>query len=65
MFVDEYAFVGIPAEFFVEVGLRVKEKTYPQHTLIVSCANGMVGHAPRRRHSCAEDARQRSPTAVG
>jgi hypothetical protein len=42
------AFVGIPAEFFVELGLRIKEHTWPKHTLVVSCANGMIGYVPTR-----------------
>lgn len=48
IFVDEYAFVAIPAEYFVEHGLRIKEKSYPRHALIVGYANGMVGYVPHR-----------------
>jgi hypothetical protein len=43
----EAALVGIPAEYFVEHGLRIKEETDP-HTLVVSHANGMVGYVPTR-----------------
>ena len=37
-------FVGIPAEYFVEHGLRIKEETHPCKTLVVGHANGMVGY---------------------
>jgi len=45
---NEHAFVGIPAEYFVEFGLRIKEQTWPCRTRVVSCANGMVGYVPTR-----------------
>ncbi|MFP4029105.1 MAG: hypothetical protein ACLFWL_15040 [Candidatus Brocadiia bacterium] len=40
------AWVGVPAEYFVQLGLRIKEDTWPDHTLIVGHANGMVGYVP-------------------
>jgi hypothetical protein len=43
---DEWAFVSIPAEYFVEHGLRIKEQSHPRRALVVSCANGMVGYVP-------------------
>jgi len=43
-----YAFAGIPAEYFVQLGLRIKEQAYPVHALIVGQANGMVGYVPHR-----------------
>ena len=46
--VDEHDFVGIPGEYFVEHGLRIKEEAYPRHAVVVSCANGMVGYLPTR-----------------
>jgi SAM-dependent methyltransferase len=46
LFLGEYAFVAIPAEYFVELGLRIKEETYPRRALIVGFANGMVGYVP-------------------
>lgn len=49
LFLNECAFAGIPAEYFVEHGLRIKEQTYPFHTLVVSHANGMVGYVPTRQ----------------
>ena len=46
--VDEYAYVGIPAEYFVQHGLRIKEQAYPRHALVVGHANGMVGYVPHK-----------------
>jgi len=46
LYMGEYAFVGIPAEYFVEHGLRIKEESYPIHALVVAQANGMVGYLP-------------------
>jgi len=45
---DEYALAAVPAEYFVELGLRIKEKSHPRRALVVSCANGMVGYVPHR-----------------
>ncbi len=41
-------FAGIPAEYFVQLGLRIKEEAHPIYALVVSCANGMVGYVPHR-----------------
>ncbi len=49
LFVDEYAFVGVPAEYFVELGLRIKEQAHPWHALVVGWANGIVGYVPHRQ----------------
>ncbi len=46
--IDEYAFAGIPAEYFVQLGLRIKEECHPRHALVVAHANGMVGYVPHR-----------------
>jgi hypothetical protein len=46
LFMDEYAYVGIPAEYFVEHGLRMKEQCYPRRVLVAAQANGMVGYVP-------------------
>ena len=46
--IDEYAFAGIPAEYFVQLGLRIKEQCYPRHALVVAHANGMVGYVPHK-----------------
>jgi len=41
-------FASIPAEYFVEHGLRIKEAANPRHALVVGHANGMVGYVPTR-----------------
>ena len=46
--VGELDVVGIPAEYFVEHALRIKEELHPSRTLVVSHANGMVGYVPTR-----------------
>lgn len=48
LFLDEYALVAIPAEYFVELGLRIKEEAWPRRALVVGYANGMVGYVPTR-----------------
>lgn len=49
LFINDLAWVGIPAEYFVEHGLRIKEGAWPAHALVVSHANGMVGYVPTRQ----------------
>jgi len=44
----DHCFAGIPAEYFVQLGVRIKEEAHPVHALVVSCANGMVGYVPHR-----------------
>jgi len=44
----DVAFASIPAEYFVEHGLRIKRESWPRHALVVSCANGMIGYVPTR-----------------
>jgi hypothetical protein len=44
----EVTFAAVPAEFFVQLGLRIKEGAHPWHGLVVSHANGMVGYIPHR-----------------
>jgi len=48
IFMDEYAWTAVPAEYFVQLGLRIKEKAHPRHALVVGYANGMVGYVPHR-----------------
>jgi hypothetical protein len=48
-FLDEYAIAAIPAEYFVELGLKIKESAYPRHALIAATSNGMVGYVPTRQ----------------
>lgn len=45
---DEFSFAGIPAEYFVQHGLRIKQEAYPRRALVVGWANGMVGYVPHR-----------------
>ncbi len=42
------AFVGIPAEYFAELGLRIKMQSQLTCTYVVGAANGMVGYVPTR-----------------
>lgn len=44
--VGDVAFAAIPAEYFVEFGLRIKEQAWPVHALVASHANGMLGYVP-------------------
>ena len=47
--VGPVAFVAIPGEYFVELGMRInKESPFP-YTFIVELANGDVGYIPTRR----------------
>ena len=43
------AFVGIPAELFVEFGLEIKRRSPFLFTYIAGDANGMVGYVPTRK----------------
>ena len=45
---NDVAIVSVPAEYFVEHGLRIKEQTWPRSTMVSSCSNGMVGYVPTR-----------------
>ena len=45
--VGEAVFVAVPAEVFVEVGLRLK-RVAPRKTFIVGIANGYIGYLPTR-----------------
>lgn len=46
VFMGDHALVAIPAEFFVELGLRIKARCHPTRTLVYGLANGMVGYVP-------------------
>lgn len=37
---------AIPAEYFTEFGLWIKQKTWPVNTMVVTHANGMLGYLP-------------------
>jgi neutral ceramidase len=43
---DELVLVSLPAEPFVELGLRIKEGAHPKPAWVVGYANGMVGYVP-------------------
>lgn len=44
------AFIGLPAEPFVETGLKIKLASPLDPTFVVGAANGMVGYAPPPEH---------------
>jgi neutral ceramidase len=44
----DHFFAAVPAEYFVQLGFRIKEAAHPRHALVVSCANGMVGYVPHK-----------------
>lgn len=44
--IAEFDFAGIPAEYFVEHGLRIKQGAHPRHALVVGHTNGMIGYVP-------------------
>jgi len=46
--IGQCCFVSIPAEYFVEHGLRIKEDSFPARAIVVGAANGMVGYVPTR-----------------
>jgi neutral ceramidase len=46
---DDLAFVALPGEIFVELGLSVKRQSPFRHTIIAELANGSVGYVPTRR----------------
>ncbi len=46
--IDGWAFAGVPAEIFVEIGLRIKTSSAPVRTWVVGYANGMLGYIPHR-----------------
>lgn len=48
IFIDDLVHVAIPAEYFVEHGLRIKEECFPLRTRVVGYANGMLGYVPTR-----------------
>jgi len=46
--VGDRAVVGVPGEFFCELGLQIKERAWPVQALISTCTNGRVGYIPTR-----------------
>ena len=45
----DVAFVALPGEIFVELGLYVKQNSPFRHTIIAELANGSVGYIPTKR----------------
>ena len=45
---DDVAFVSLPGEIFVELGLAIKSASPFRHTHIVELANGAIGYIPNR-----------------
>jgi hypothetical protein len=46
---DDVAWVALPGEIFVELGLDLKKRSPFKHTIIVELANGSVGYVPTKR----------------
>ena len=46
--INDTAFVGVPGEFFVELGREIKKQSPFKHTYIVELANDYVGYIPTR-----------------
>lgn len=46
---DKLALVGVPGEFFVELGLQIKAAASGDQVMVVGFANGNVGYIPARR----------------
>jgi neutral ceramidase len=46
---EELAFVGLPGEMFVELGLAVKQNSPYQYTFINTLANGSIGYVANRK----------------
>jgi hypothetical protein len=46
---DELAWVGLPGEIFVELGLAIKQGSPFKQTIIAELANGSIGYIPTKR----------------
>jgi hypothetical protein len=46
---DDLAFVSLPGEIFVELGLAIKKASPFKHTIIAELANGAIGYIPTKR----------------
>ena len=46
---DDTAWVSLPGEIFVELGLRIKQDSPFRNTIIAELANGSIGYVPSRR----------------
>ena len=45
---DNLAWVSLPGEIFVELGLEIKKKSPFRHTIIAELANGSIGYIPNK-----------------
>jgi hypothetical protein len=45
---DELAWVSLPGEIFVELGLQIKQGSPFRQTMIAELANGSIGYIPNR-----------------
>lgn len=45
----ELAWVGLPGEMFVELGLAIKKRSPFKHTIVAELANGYLGYIPTKR----------------
>lgn len=46
---DSVAWVSLPGEIFVELGLEIKRDSPFPHTIVAELANGIIGYIPARR----------------
>ena len=46
--IGDVSYVGVPVEYFVEYGLRLKIAANPRKAYIVSLANGSISYVPTR-----------------
>ncbi|MCY3022391.1 MAG: hypothetical protein NTW87_25705, partial [Planctomycetota bacterium] len=46
---DDVAWVSLPGEVFVEIGLEIKESSPFRHTIVAELANGSIGYIPTER----------------
>jgi len=46
---DDLAWVSLPGEIFVELGLAIKKASPFKHTIIAELANGSIGYIPTKR----------------
>ena len=47
-FLNDIVIPAVPAEYFAEYALRIKQAAWPKQALVVACANGMLGYVPTR-----------------
>ena len=47
-FLNDVVIAAVPAEYFVEYALRIKQAAWPKQAMVVACANGMLGYVPTR-----------------